>query len=136
MVTNKEKNNSDLTLKNKRAYWKIGRTLISESIELEVDLESRQILIDTELAEPLNLNPLTLDAFIENYINPSQINSIHEALVEAGKGVEKPIQFNFIHPVFPRPFQLEYSYQITYVSYSKTRLKGRILSVKNSKPQQ
>ncbi|MCC6372323.1 MAG: hypothetical protein IT236_15070 [Bacteroidia bacterium] len=128
MTDTAEKDN--LKDNNHQQYWKIVRALLSQSIELEVDLETRKILIDQSVAAPLQIDSCSLDSFISNYIQPSEVNGIKEALTQAGKGVEKPIRFNFIHPEFTKSLELKYKYEITYVSYSKTRLKGRLLNNK------
>jgi len=109
--------------------WKSGRQLLSRSIALDLDLESRELIINNDdlSAHPVKIDSTNLDTCIRLYVDPEQSESVLNSLNEAGKGIERPICFNFTHPELDRKFALEYHYQIVYVSYSKTRLKGKLI---------
>jgi hypothetical protein len=102
------------------------RNLRRGKIPLEVDLENGDILISEEVKEMLNLNSLTkkIDEAIETFVAPSDTIQVKNSLVLAQKGTEEPISFNFIHPKSMRKLYFEYKYEIVYVKYASTRLKG------------
>lgn len=119
---------------NELKSWRSGRHLLSKSISVDLDLESREIIIhsDDVCAPPLKIDSSDLDTCIRLYVDPEQNESVLASLKEAGKGVEKPICFNFTHPELERTFTFEYHYQIVYVSYSKTRLRGKLIKARPS----
>jgi hypothetical protein len=112
--------------------WQSSRALVSKSIPIELDLENREILINNnELkVHRLEIDQKNIDRFISEYIDPSERRVIVESLSQAGKGVEKPIRFAFIHPRLRLKLTFEFRYEIMYVSYSKTRLKGEIVKLR------
>lgn len=112
--------------------WKSSRALVSGTIPLELDLENREILLNNESLEvhQLEIDPKNIDKFITDFIAPGESQKVMHSLDEAGKGVEKPILFSFVHPRLSKTLFFEYRYQITYVSYSKTRLKGELVAVR------
>ena len=111
------------------------RFLVSNSTDVELDLENRQIFLNgADLSS--NLFPIksdSLDGFISSYVDPDQSLSVLDSLKEAGRGVEKPIPFCFIHPDLKGKFCFEFHYQIAYVSYAKTRLKGKLISLRKKR---
>jgi hypothetical protein len=110
-----------------------GRHLISRSIPVEVDLENRQVFIATEAKSTFNFDVIStdMDKLIQTYLNEDDSKEVLQNLTEARKGMEKPFQFNFIHPHTAKKFHFEYRYQIVYVKYASTRLKGELVNVKN-----
>jgi hypothetical protein len=116
------------TNNTKSTPWKHRRELLSKSIPLEVDLESRQLFFNTNVDKNLNLNFNTdnLDKLIESHLHPKESKKVIKSLSRAEKGLEKPILFNFVHPLTSKAFQFEYHYKIVYVNYSTTRLQGEL----------
>jgi|GEM_PF-2187822 len=115
--------------------WKYRREMITKSIPLEVDLENRQIFFQPGIEEKLHLDFGTnnVDNLIQTYLDPNDLKTVTQSLTEAKKGLEKPIPFNFIHPLTSKLFRFEYRYQIIYVKYSSTRLHGELIKVEGSK---
>lgn len=115
----------------KNLEWKKRRELISRSIPLEVDLENRQIFFQTDIKEKLHFdfNTNNVDKLITTYLDPRDTKKVMNSLVKAKKGLEKPIPFNFIHPLTSKSFHFEYRYQIIYVKYSSTRLRGELVKM-------
>lgn len=115
--------------------WKNRREMVSKSIPLEVDLENRQIFFQHDIQDKLHFefNTNNIDNLIKAYVDPKDLKKVKQSLTRAEKGLEKPIQFNFIHPETARSFQFEYRYQIIYVKYSSTRLQGELVSVREPK---
>lgn len=128
----KRENKPGITLSQSIRSQTYSKAFLKGSVPVELDLESREIFINEAALEnsPLKLNCSSLDQFINRYVSPSQKERIVESLDEAGKGVEKPISFSFVHPDLKRELQFEYHYQIVYVSYSKTRLNGKLIKRK------
>lgn len=112
----------------KNSTWKHRRELLSKSIPLEVDLESRQLFFNANVDKNLSLNFNTdnLDKLIASYLHPKESKKVIKSLSKAEKGLEKPILFNFVHPLTSKAFQFEYHYKIVYVNYSSTRLQGEL----------
>lgn len=135
MKNDKAKQNIALKLKSNLA-WKNRRELISASIPLEVDLENRQLFFEEGAVKKLNLNFGTnnVDSLIKTYLDPKDLKQVSRSLLDAKKGIEKPISFNFIHPVTSKSFKFEYRYQIVYVKYSSTRLHGELVKVGSKRP--
>lgn len=121
-------NKTKLSLKG----WRI---LVSKTTNIELDLDNRQILLNGKDLSSLQLdiNSNNLDGFISEYVDPEQSQSVINSLKEAGMGIEKPIQFCFVHPAVSQKFCFEYRYHIAYVSYAKTRLKGELVSLNRRK---
>jgi hypothetical protein len=128
--SSKAKENS-VTKPKSALAWKNRRELISTSIPLEVDLENRQLFFEEGVIKKLNLNFGTsnVDNLIKTYLDPKDLKKVSRSLTDAKNGIEKPISFNFIHPVTSRSFKFEYRYQIIYVKYSSTRLHGELIKV-------
>lgn len=110
-----------------KTTWKHRREILSKSIPLEVDLESRQLFFNTNLSKNLNLNTDNLDKVIESFLQPKESRKVMKSLSKAGKGLEKPIHFNFVHPLTSKAFQFEFHYKIIYVNYASTRLQGELI---------
>ncbi len=115
--------------------WKKRREIVSNSIPLEVDLENREIFFKTDIKEKLHFDFSTnnIDSLIRNYVDPKDSKKVMRSLTEAEKGQEKPIPFNFIHPLTSKSFKFEYRYQIIYVKYSSTRLQGELVKMTESR---
>lgn len=116
-------------IKTAQTNWKLRKEILTNNIPLEVDLENRQLFFNKGLNEKLNLNFKTnnLDKVIDSFLQPKESRKVMKSLSKAGKGVEKPIQFNFVHPLTSKAFQFEYHYKIVYVNYSSTRLQGELI---------
>jgi hypothetical protein len=130
---NKHERSTNPQTKNKKILsWKSSRALVSKSIPLELDLENREILVNDESLEihQLEIGPRNIDKFITDFVDPNESQTVIHLLDQAGKGVEKPILFSFVHPRLSKVFLFEYRYQITYVSYAKTRLKGELVNIR------
>ena len=112
-----------------KSTWKHRRELLSNSIPLEIDLQSRQLFLNEKLNEKLDLNFKTdnLDTVITSYLLPKESKKVMQSLSKAEKGLEKPIAFNFVHPLTSKAFHFEYHYKIVYVKYSSTRLQGELV---------
>jgi hypothetical protein len=110
-----------------------GRNLLSRTIPLEVDLENGQVFIENEVKETFNFDVVStdVDKLIQTYLDENDSKEVMQYLTDARQGMEKPFQFNFIHPHTAKKFQFEYRYQIVYVKYASTRLKGELVNVKN-----
>ncbi len=123
------------TAKNNSLDWKNRREMITKSIPLEVDLENRQIFFQpgTEEKMLLDFGTNNVDNLIKTYLDPKDFKTVTRSLTEAKKGLEKPISFNFIHPLTSKSFRFEYRYQIIYVKYSSTRLHGELIKVEGGK---
>jgi len=131
--TPKEKTSSSATRGKKNLLdWKNRREMVANSIALEVDLENRQLFFQPGIPEKLRIDFGTnnVDKLIETYLNPKDLKNVNRSLTQAKKGIEKPIPFNFIHPLTSKLFKFEYRYQIVYVTYSSTRLHGELIKVK------
>ncbi len=115
--------------------WKNRREMISKSIALEVDLENREIFFQSDIKDRLHFDFGTnnVDNLIKTYLDPKDLKNVTRSLTQAKEGLEKPIPFNFIHPVTAKRFHFEYRYQIVYVKYSSTRLHGELIKVDPSK---
>jgi len=109
------------------------REIISRPIPLEVDLENREIFIRNEVRDTLNIdfNSTNVDNLINTYLDPEDSKQVIQSLTKAKEGLEKPIRFDFIHPLTAKRFQFEYRYQIIYVKYASTRLKGELVNTRN-----
>lgn len=115
--------------------WKNRREMITNNISLEVDLENRQIFFQPGIPEKLRFNFGTnnVDNLIKTYLDPKDLKNVTRSLTQAKKGLEKPIPFNFIHPLTSKRFSFEYRYQIIYVKYSSTRLHGELIKLDSNK---
>jgi len=111
--------------------WKNRREMISNSIPLEVDLENRQIFFEPGIKEKLHFDfgTTNVDNLIKTYLDPEDLKNVIRSLTEAEKGLEKPISFNFVHPLTSKTFRFEYRYQIVYVKYASTRLHGELIQI-------
>jgi hypothetical protein len=108
------------------------RKLLSAPIKMEVDLDSRRVVINEEVREHLNLDLADekIDDLIRNYVHPRDTQKLISGLDQAGKGQEKPIRFSFMKPGTPRTYRLEFRYEIVYVKYACTRLSGTLVQVR------
>src|SRR5258708_1601582 len=90
--------------------WKNRREMINRSIALEVDLENRKLFFQSDIQESLHFDFGTnnIDHVIETYLDPNDLKQVNLSLIEAKKGLEKPIPFNFTHPLTAKTFQFEY----------------------------
>ena len=124
-----------LTDKKTFLEWKKRRELVSKSIPLEVDLENRRIFFQTDIKEKLHFDFKTdnVDKLITTYLDPKDTKKVMNSLVKAKNGLERPIPFNFIHPLTSKSFHFEYRYQIIYVKYSSTRLQGELVKMVDAK---
>ena len=115
--------------------WKKRRALVIGAIPLEVDLENRQLFFDAGIEEKLrfNLETNNIDSLIKTYLDPKDLKKVTQSLSDAKEGLEKPIHFNFIHPITSRSFKFEYRYQIIYVKYASTRLHGELIKVNDKR---
>lgn len=115
--------------------FKKRRELISKSISVEVDLENREIFFQKDLSEKMqfDFSSTNVDKIITTYLNPKDGKKVIKSLDSAKTGVEKPIPFHFVHPITSKAFHFEYRYQIIYVKYSSTRLKGNLVCVESPK---
>lgn len=129
---NNHENKKPLTNPKNKIQWNSGRKLLSHKIPLELDLEKREILLVDNALEmhQVEIGSKDLDAFIDRFIDPADSENIHQQLEKAKKGIEQPIRFGFKHPQNSRKFWFEYQYQIVYVSYARTRLKGELIKVR------
>lgn len=111
------------------------RNFLSAGVPLEVDLETRKIILPKESVQEHNLemNGGNIDSFIKRYIHPDDSSRVNELLLQAGRGVEKPIQFNFVVPGHSRQFTLEFRFTIEYVHYAHTRLRGLVIMPSENK---
>ncbi len=108
--------------------WNNRRKLIDRNIQLEIDLEKREIRITTAASEiPVKLATTNVDSFISNHVHAKDSQAVIESLEQAQRGVEAPIKFNFVHPKVPMLLQFEYHYQIVYARYSQTKLQGTLV---------
>jgi hypothetical protein len=107
------------------------RQLLSSPIKMEVDLETRQILVNEEVKKHLNLDFTNekIDQLIRTYVDPKDTKKLINSLNLAGKGKEKPIRFNFMKPGSPKIYSFEYRYEIVYVKYACTRLSGTLVKI-------
>lgn len=121
--------------KTTKSTWKARREILSKPISLEVDLESRQLYFNKDSQTKLSFDFDTddLDSLIKSYLNPKDSKAVIEKLSKAEKGLEKPIPFNFVHPLTAKQFHFEYRYKIVYVKYSSTRLQGELIQTKAKK---
>lgn len=111
--------------KSKENSWHNRRKLIKNRIQLEIDLEKREISFTATSNEiPVKLATNNVDSFITNHVHPKDSQTVIESLEKAQRGVEAPITFNFVHPKVPLLLQYEYHYQIVYARYSQTKLQG------------
>lgn len=111
--------------KSKENSWHNRRKLIKNRIQLEIDLEKREISFTTTTNDiPVKLATNNVDSFITNHVHPKDSQTVIESLEKAQRGVEAPITFNFVHPKVPLLLQYEYHYQIVYARYSQTKLQG------------
>lgn len=124
------------SLKKALLDWKKRRAIIANSIPLEVDLENRQIFFQSDIKEKLyfDFGTTNVDNLIKTYLDPKDSKKVTQSLTRAKKGLEKPIPFNFIHPLTSRTFKFEYHYQIIYHTYSSTRLQGKLVKMTDIKP--
>jgi hypothetical protein len=120
---------------NNRLSLKGCRFLVSNITNVELDLENRQIFLNGEdlSSDLFPIKSDSLDSFISHYVDPEQSQNVINSLKEASMGVEKPIPFCFIHPDLKGKFCFEFHYQIAYVSYAKTRLKGKLISLRKKR---
>src|SRR5689334_1409865 len=109
------------------------RAIIERPIPLEVDLENREVIIRHEVRQDLNIDfsSTNVDSLIKTYLDAKDSKKVIQSLSKAKEGLEKPIQFDFIHPLTLKRFQMEYRYQIIYVKYASTRLKGELVNIRN-----
>lgn len=130
-----KKQNTSRNSKKNTLNWKNRRDLISKSIPLEVDLENRQIFFEPGTAEMhlFDFGTNNVDNLIKTYLDPKDLKKVTRSLTEAKQGMEKPIPFNFIHPVTSKSFSFEFRYQIVYVKYASTRLHGELIKVNSGK---
>lgn len=105
------------------------RNFLTAGVQLEVDLETRKLILAKESVEEhgLEMNGGNIDSFIKRYIHPEDSSRVNELLLEAGRGIEKPIRFNFVVPGCDRKVKLEYRFTIEYVHYAHTRLRGLVI---------
>ena len=135
----KKKDNNAEENKNKQKKsslnWKHRREMITKSIPLEVDLENRQLFFNADIKEKLHFDFGTnnVDNLIKTYLDPKDLKTVTRSLSEAKNGLEKPIPFNFVHPLTSKSFRFEYRYQIVYVKYASTRLHGELIKVEDQK---
>lgn len=115
--------------------WKKRREILSNAIAMEVDLENRQIFFEPGIKDKLRFDFGTnnVDNLIKTYLDPKELRKINRSLTEAKKGREKPIPFNFVHPLTSRTYRFEYHYQIVYVKYASTRLHGELIKAPDEK---
>ncbi|MDI1355690.1 MAG: hypothetical protein PSX36_12275 [bacterium] len=122
---------------NKKSFidWKKRRDVILRSIPVDVDLENRKIFFDNKLKEVMNLefNTSNVDNLITNYVDPKDAENVIQSLLEAKQGMEKPIHFKFIHPQTALKLNLEFRYEIVYVTYASTRLHGLLVNLPGTK---
>lgn len=109
--------------------------MISKSIALEVDLESRKLFFNPDILESLHFDFGTnnMDHVIETYLDPKDLVMVNHSLTEAKNGLEKPIPFSFTHPLTSKIFSFEFRYQIVYVKYASTRLHGELVKLGTKK---
>jgi len=115
--------------------WKNRRDMVTKSIALEVDLENRELFFQPGIQEKLHFDfgTTNVDNIMKTYLDPKDLKKVTRSLIEAKKGLEKPIPFNFIHPLTSKAFRFEYRYQIVYVKYASTRLHGELIKVSGTK---
>jgi hypothetical protein len=125
---NKASKEKKLTGTNNTLEWKRRREMIINSIALEVDLENRQVFFEAGVEKKMRLEFGTnnVDNLIKTYLDDKDLKHVVHSLTEAKKGLEKPIQFQFVHPLTSKSYRFEYRYQIVYVKYSSTRLLGEL----------
>jgi len=117
---------------SKKAAGLVGwRTLVSESISLQIDLDKGQVSSNekTGINHLLHFDAKNLSRLINDYVDPGDIEHVLQSLQQAKKGKESPITFNFIHPNSSRKHSFEYNYEIVYVKYASTCLKGSLKKV-------
>lgn len=131
----KQTNNAKETPKNisPSLNWKKRRDMIRKSSSMEVDLENREIFLHEGLKERLQFDfgTTNIDHLLERYLNQNDLKSVKRSLSLAGKGLEKPIPFNFVHPLTEKVFRFEFRYQIVYAKFSSTRLHGHLIKVRD-----
>lgn len=116
--------------------WKNRREMISKSTSMEVDLENREVFLHEGLKERLQFDfgTTNIDHLLETYLDRNDLKSVKQSLNLAKEGLEKPIPFNFVHPLTEKRFRFEYRYQIVYVKYSSTRLHGQLIKLRDRSP--
>lgn len=130
-TTHQEENENTKPGNEKRkTNVQLSREILGANIEVEIDLESRRLIFKkTQLPAPHLLHEgFTVDTFIKKFVHPGDSEQVLASLTEAGRGIEKPIAFIFINPENRQCFWFEYHYEIVYVRYSQTRLRGRLKS--------
>jgi hypothetical protein len=102
------------------------------SIPMEIDLENRELFFKEAIWRKLNfdLNTNNIDNLMKRFVDPKDLRKVKQLLSLAKKGIEKPISFNFIHPHTAKSHRFEYRYQIEYVKYSSTRLRGVLVNIR------
>jgi hypothetical protein len=132
-MTEQKKRSSENT-ENRNAYrvWKKRRDIQLTALQVEVDLENREIFFKDDLKQKLNLefNTTNVDRLITHYVDPQDSARVQNELQEAQRGQEQPIRFQFIHPITEERLTLEYRYEIVYVRYASTRLNGLLVNVR------
>ena len=113
------------------------RKLLSESISLQIDLDNGQVTAGekTGINRLLHFDAKDLARLIHDYIDPTDVDHVLHSLQQARKGKESPITFNFVHPNSARKHPFEYSYEIVYVKYASTCLKGSLKKLGPSSPE-
>jgi len=133
----KNQENENARTNNRKSFneWKKRRDVILKAIPLEVDLENRQIFFRKGLPEDLSvaLNSSNVDRLINEFVAPEDSENVTKSLLQAQKGLEKPITFNFVHPGTSQKLKFEYRYEIEYVKYSSTRLNGVLVNIRDKK---
>lgn len=117
---------------NSALAWKNRREMISKSSSMEVDLENREIFLHEGLKARLQFDfgTTNIDLLLETYLDRNDLKTVKQLLKLAKKGLEKPIPFNFIHPLTEKRFRFEYRYQIVYAKFSSTRLHGQLIKLR------
>lgn len=131
-MKNQNHQNEEKQEQPERQNTKHGRNIIANKIPVEVDLQNRQVFIESKIKESFNFefNSTDMDKLIKTYIDEQDSQEVIQSLTEAEKGLEKPFKFHFIHPLTAKRFQYEYRYQIVYVKYASTRLRGELIHIR------
>ncbi|PBQ33071.1 hypothetical protein CNR22_15220 [Sphingobacteriaceae bacterium] len=122
---------------NPSLNWKNRREMISKSTSMEVDLENREVFFHEGLKERLQFDfgTTNIDHLLETYLDGNDLQAVKQSLSLAKEGLEKPIPFNFTHPLTEKIFRFEYRYQIVYAKFSSTRLHGYLIKVRDKSPE-
>lgn len=113
-------------------YWR--RLLSGGAIALQVDLEKGKVTTTetSGLDQLLNLDVKNMDQVIRDYVDAEDRVRVQQSLQQARKGAEEPILFNFVAPGSERKHPFEFRYEIVYVKYASTCLKGSLVKVNST----